>query len=72
MRRRSRLLRAYALGVKHARVRMEGDLRETRDFLDRELALLRAEVGKLRAEYSRAQEICRALETEHEPGIRLH
>jgi signal transduction histidine kinase len=67
-----RMLRAYKLGIKHARDAMEEDLRETRNFLERELASLRAAVRQLKAEHTRAREIVSALETEHEPGIRLH
>jgi hypothetical protein len=73
MTRRSRsLLCAYALGLRHARAIMQKDLDKTRANLEREVASLRAAVRELQVERFRAQEICRVLETEHEPGIRLH
>jgi hypothetical protein len=69
---RRRLLQAYARGIRDARAIMQKDLHETRASLGRELASLRAAVRELQAERIRAQEICRVLETEHEPGMRLH
>jgi hypothetical protein len=68
--RRIRLLRAYRLGLKHGLAHFKLD--EMRVRLERELALLRAEIGKLRVAYSRAREIDGALEkTEREFGTRL-
>jgi hypothetical protein len=67
--RRRRMLHAYRLGLKHGLAHFKLD--EMRVGLERELVLLRGEIVKLRAEYSRAQEIGRALEVS-ESGVRLH
>jgi peptidoglycan hydrolase CwlO-like protein len=72
MTRRGRLIRAYRLGLRQARVIMQKGLDETRASLERELASLRAEVRQLKAEHSRAEEIVRALESEREFDTRLH
>jgi hypothetical protein len=69
--RRRRLLQAYARGFRQAREAMQTDLEATRISLEREVAILRAEVRKLRAEYVRAQQIECALETECEFNTRL-
>jgi peptidoglycan hydrolase CwlO-like protein len=69
--RRMRMLRAYKLGVKHARAIMQKDLDQMRASLEGELASLRVAVRELQAEHSRAQEIVSALETEREFGTRL-
>jgi hypothetical protein len=65
-------LQAYARGIRDARAVMQKNLDEMRASLEHELMTLRAEFRQLRAEHSRAQEIVRVLETEHEPGMRLH
>jgi hypothetical protein len=65
---RRRLLQAYARGIRDARAVMQKSLDEMRVSLEHELMILRGEVRQLQVERSRAQEICRVLEIEHEPG----
>jgi succinate dehydrogenase flavin-adding protein (antitoxin of CptAB toxin-antitoxin module) len=70
--RRRRMLYAYARGLREMTTILQKELDQMRVSLEHEFMTLRAEVRQLRDERSRAEEICRVLETEHEPGMRLH
>jgi hypothetical protein len=66
-----RMLRAYKLGIKHARDAMEEDLRQTRNSLEVELASLRGLVREIRCELERARQIERGVAGDRDEFRRL-